>query len=129
MTSRQHSGAFFGSDSVSDIDEHPILMQTLSCVRSFKRTLFVLAVLISTAMVATIVAPSAYADMQDYTKGFKFGWSEGWKKIKGKYSVPPVPPIPSVPGAGQDTYQDGYNDGFLAGMAEARKLVPNIPPV
>lgn len=91
-------------------------------MNKFKHSLFVLAVLLGTVMVATVICvPSAYADMQDYYKGYNSGWSEGWRKIKGRNTVPPVPSVPPVPGAEQDNYQDGYNDGFLAGMAAANK--------
>tara|TARA_B100001250_G_scaffold6547_1_gene5504 strand:- start:601 stop:906 length:306 start_codon:yes stop_codon:yes gene_type:complete len=60
---------------------------------------------------------------QPYYKGFKDGWDEGWKDVKGKYSYPPYAPYPSYPTYPKsvDSYRDGYNDGFKAGRRKALK--------
>jgi len=60
---------------------------------------------------------------QEYYKGFKDGWKEGWQDVKGKYSHAPAPPHPSAPGYPKsiNSYKDGYNDGFKAGMKRAKQ--------
>ena len=65
----------------------------------------------------------SYAAVQSnqYQEGWKAGWDEGWKYVKGEYSFPPFAPFPPFPKLGQDTYTGGYNAGFLAGIAAARK--------
>lgn len=70
----------------------------------------------------TIESETSINVEQEYYKGFKDGWSEGWKDVKGKYSHPPYPPHPSYPSYPKsiDSYRDGYNDGFKAGMRKAR---------
>ena len=57
----------------------------------------------------------------EFQKGFKDGWDEGWKDVKGKYSYPPHPPYPPYPKYPQksDSYRDGYNTGFKAGRRKA----------
>jgi hypothetical protein len=58
----------------------------------------------------------------DFDKGFEDGHCEGWKDVKGEYSICPISPIPPIPKIGQssDSYRDGYNTGFKAGMRAAR---------
>jgi len=59
----------------------------------------------------------------DFDKGFEDGHCEGWKDVKGEYSICPIAPIPPIPKIGQssNSYRDGYNTGFKAGMRAARK--------
>jgi|GEM_PF-5373198 len=66
---------------------------------------------------------STMSDEKEYYKGFKDGWDEGWKDVKGKYSYPPHPPHPAYPSypASIDSYRDGYNAGFKAGRRKAQK--------
>lgn len=56
-----------------------------------------------------------------YANGWKAGWDAGWEHVKGKNSWPPPAPYPPYPEYGKDSFQDGYNEGFLAGIAAARK--------
>lgn len=58
-----------------------------------------------------------------FDKGFEDGHCEGWKDVKGEYSICPIAPIPPIPKIGQssDSYKDGYNTGFKAGMKAANK--------
>ena len=58
----------------------------------------------------------------EFDKGFEDGHCEGWKDVKGEYSVCPVAPVAPVPNAYQsyNSYRDGYNTGFKAGMRAAR---------
>ncbi|MGA2445796.1 MAG: hypothetical protein ABSG50_10265 [Opitutaceae bacterium] len=87
-----------------------------------KRLLFLLMIVLGVPPSLPIQTTQiCRADMQSYVAGWNDGWAEGWKYVKGKYSYPPYPPYPAYPQAGRDTYQDGYNDGFMAGQREAKK--------
>lgn len=58
----------------------------------------------------------------DYEEGWKDGYCEGWKDVKGQYAICPIAPI--CPIAKIDCfegYKCGYNRGFKAGMKAARK--------
>ena len=59
----------------------------------------------------------------EFDKGFEEGHCEGWKDVKGQYSICPVTPIAPIPTVSQssDSYKDGYNTGFKRGMRDARK--------
>ena len=61
--------------------------------------------------------------INDYSEGWKDGHCEGWKDVKGEYAICPITPIPPIPEIGQssDSYRDGYNTGFKAGMRAAKK--------
>lgn len=52
--------------------------------------------------------------------GWRSGWKAGWKQVKGRYSIAPVAPVAPVPKPGENTFQDGYNRGFLAGIRRAQ---------
>ena len=56
-----------------------------------------------------------------YCSGWASGYCEGWKDVKGVYAICPVTPICPIANIGQDTYKDGYNRGFKAGRAAAKK--------
>ena len=58
----------------------------------------------------------------EFAKGFKDGWCEGWKDVKGKYSYCPYAPYPPYPKYPQksSSYRDGYNTGFKAGRRKAQ---------
>tara|TARA_B110000116_G_C16199415_1_gene300201 strand:- start:75 stop:368 length:294 start_codon:yes stop_codon:yes gene_type:complete len=58
----------------------------------------------------------------EFDKGFEDGWCEGWKDVKGQNSFCPFAPFPPFPTLSQssDSYRDGYNTGFKAGMRKAR---------
>ncbi len=58
-----------------------------------------------------------------YEEGWKDGFCEGWKEEKGKNAYcpyPPYAPYPQYPKS-SESYRDGYNDGFLRGIRDARK--------
>jgi hypothetical protein len=57
----------------------------------------------------------------DFPNGWKTGYAEGWKEIKGQNAVPPAPPVPPIPPVNRDSYKDGYNLGFIAGMNAAKR--------
>ena len=62
----------------------------------------------------------AVAATPEYYAGFKSGWSQGWKSIQGQFAIPPIAPIAPVPRIGEDTYEGGYNMGFLMGREAAQ---------
>ena len=55
-----------------------------------------------------------------YADGWRLGWEAGWKYVKGQLSLAPLAPIPPLPRIGENTFQGGYNRGFVAGMAKAQ---------
>lgn len=58
-----------------------------------------------------------------YQEGWKDGHCEGWKEEKGKNAYcpyAPYAPYPTYPKS-SNSYKDGYNDGFLRGISDARK--------
>ena len=58
-----------------------------------------------------------------YEEGWKDGHCEGWKEEKGKNAYcpyAPYAPYPKYPKS-SNSYRDGYNDGFLRGISDARK--------
>lgn len=66
----------------------------------------------SILLFASIAWGSAYCE----------GWANGYK---GGYCyrqfacMSPIPPMCPFPGFGENTYQDGYNRGFLAGLTDS----------
>lgn len=56
---------------------------------------------------------------EDFDRGYELGFKEGYRKVQGQLSVAPVSPVAPVPPVDEDTFFGGYNEGFLAGMAEA----------
>ena len=57
----------------------------------------------------------------EFNEGFKDGYCEGWKDVKGQYAICPITPIPPIPPIGKDTYRGGYNLGFKKGMRAAQR--------
>lgn len=55
----------------------------------------------------------------DYEQGWEDGYCEGWKDVKGQYAFCPFAPFAPFPEMNKDTYRDGYNRGFKAGMRAA----------
>lgn len=94
-------------------------------VSGMRNTLLLLGALavLTPAPISAAIDPNSVTEhaQSDYNAGWKEGWEAGWKYVAGKYSYPDYPPYPPYPDYGRDSYQDGYNDGFLAGMAAANK--------
>jgi hypothetical protein len=55
-----------------------------------------------------------------FSEGYKFGFRDGFRNLKGPYSIVPLSPIPPLPEIGRDSLWDGYNEGFLEGLRQAR---------
>jgi hypothetical protein len=56
--------------------------------------------------------------------GFCAGWEEGYKAgycYEEYFCMAPVAPICPIPRIGEDTYQGGYNRGFIRGMKDKYK--------
>lgn len=58
-------------------------------------------------------------DWTDFCDGWNDGYCQGWKDVKGPFSICPITPPCPIPGIGQETYRGGYNAGFKAGMRAA----------
>ena len=57
----------------------------------------------------------------DYSKGWEDGFCEGWKDVKGHFSICPIAPIAPVPKWDcMEGYRCGYNRGFKYGMCKAK---------
>ena len=58
-----------------------------------------------------------------WASAFCEGWHDGYiagycyRKVS---CIPPIVPICPIPRIGEDTYMDGYNRGFLAGLNAQR---------
>jgi hypothetical protein len=59
----------------------------------------------------------------EYHKGWDDGHCEGWKEVKGRDVYCPYPPYPPYPVHPKTTtsYKDGYTDGLIRGMKDAKK--------
>jgi hypothetical protein len=83
---------------------------------------FTLSSFVNSPIALSPIKKSAVAET-NYEKGWKDGHCEGWKEEKGKNAYcpyAPYAPYPSYPKS-SNSYRDGYNDGFLRGMSDARK--------
>lgn len=52
---------------------------------------------------------------QDYSSDWKIGYVDGYC-YKVDNCIEPIVPIPPLPDVGEE--DEGYNDGFLAGLAD-----------
>lgn len=68
------------------------------------------AILFALSLAAVAAASADYSD--GYCAGYKAGWCYG-----SNFCIEPICPIAPIPELGRDSYQDGYNRGFLAGIA------------
>lgn len=57
----------------------------------------------------------------DFCEGWEDGYCEGYKYVKGDYAICPITPICPMKRIGEDSYRDGYNRGFIAGMRAAQR--------
>jgi hypothetical protein len=56
----------------------------------------------------------------DYEEGWEDGFCEGWKDVKGQFSICPITPICPIPKIScSEGYKCGYNRGFKYGMCKA----------
>jgi len=55
----------------------------------------------------------------DFDRGFEKGFCEGWRYVRGEFSLPPLVGIPPLPRLGEDGFFDGYNRGFIEGVTKA----------
>lgn len=76
-----------------------------------KKTL-VLLILAVTLFTALVFA-------SDFCDGYQAGYKEGYCYQKFA-CIPPIPPLCPIPRIGEDTYQDGYNRSFIAGLNARR---------
>lgn len=69
----------------------------------------IIAVVCCILCLASIASASAFCD----------GWEDGYKArycYRQYACLPPLVPLCPLPRLGEETYQDGYNRGFLAGL-------------
>jgi hypothetical protein len=81
-------------------------------MRHFKSALLALGL----CMACTV---SAHAG--DFSDGWKAGWVEGYKQIKGQYFYAPYPPFPPFPPLGCNSYREGFAAGVLEGARTAEQ--------
>ena len=75
---------------------------------------------VGAAELRPLVQPTVTVTASPYCAGWSAGWKRGWQEVRGR-GYPPYPPYcpyPSYP-ARADSYQDGYDAGFLAGIEAA----------
>lgn len=89
------------------------------------KPLFIVALLLISMSIAVASNPERVnepiVEYSDYCDGWESGYCEGWKDVKGAYAICPVTPICPIAEIGKTTYKDGYNRGFKAGRAAAKK--------
>ena len=68
----------------------------------------------------TAILLLSFAPVSSFSEGFEDGFCEGFKFVKGQYTVCPVAPVAPVPQVGQNTYKGGYNLGFTKGKIHAK---------
>lgn len=86
------------------------------------RSLMLVVLLVGTPAVDAMMPPS-YFEMHgaEYSAGWKRGWVDGWKHVKGKRAMTPMVPMAPMPPFGRKSEQDGYEDGFVAGREAAMR--------
>ncbi len=87
---------------------------------------FLVIVMVAIPRIATTFSGSASQQSasvmgSDFSEGWKAGWEAGWKHVKGQLSIAPIAPVAPLPPLGQNSYQGGYNNGFVAGMKAAQR--------
>lgn len=68
----------------------------------------------------------AFGQYNDYDRGFKNGYKEGYcyNDFGCIAPIPPITPIPLI-GESNDNYQDGYNRGFKRGLEDKQAKKSN----
>ena len=65
-----------------------------------------------------LIAPACAGEA--FERGWKIGWAEGWKHVKGQNAfVPFIPFAPSPQFSEEDSFRGGHDAGFLAGIERA----------
>ena len=59
--------------------------------------------------------------LSEYCDGWEEGYCEGFKDIKGEFSICPITPLCPMPELFKDSWKDGYHRAFLAGRKKAMK--------
>jgi hypothetical protein len=76
----------------------------------------------STFLVLSLaMACAVLAHAGDFSDGWRQGFCEGCKQVKGAYSLAPLPPLPPLPPLGENDYQGGFAAGVLAGAEAAEE--------
>ena len=57
----------------------------------------------------------------EYCEGWEEGYCEGYKDIKGEFSICPITPLCPMSEIFKDSWKDGYHRAFLAGRKKAMK--------
>ena len=57
----------------------------------------------------------------EYCEGWEEGYCEGYKDIKGEFSICPITPLCPMPELFKDSWKDGYYRSFLEGGKKAMK--------
>jgi len=58
-------------------------------------------------------------EYSDYCDGWKAGYKAGYC-YQQVYCLEPLPPLCPLPQIGRNSYEDGYNDGFVKGRRDKR---------
>jgi len=77
---------------------------------------YILITLISLSILYSFTSPG-----DNYDRGWKEGYCEGWKDVKGEFAICPIAPIAPIAEIGMDTYKGGYNRGFKKGRKKAKE--------
>lgn len=73
--------------------------------------------LLRTTVVIVGLVALAWAAGKDYSDGYCEGYKAGWCYGKGA-CIEPICPITPIPRVGEDSWQDGYNRGFVKGLTD-----------
>lgn len=89
-----------------------------------KKLFIISAIALSVALSYSFVKPietiiTIEKSYSDYSDGWEDGYCEGYKYVKGQYTICPIAPIAPVARVGENTYKGGYNRGFVAGKNKA----------
>ena len=89
-----------------------------------RKLLIISTIILSVALSYSFVKPiktiiTINNSYTDYQEGWKDGYCEGYKYVKGQYVICPIAPIAPVARVGENTYKGGYNRGFVAGKKKA----------
>ena len=78
---------------------------------------------IAAGAAALVAVPAIATEMVDdpaFCKGWKDGYDEGWRDVKGIFTLVPDPPLCPLPEIGRDDYKRGFARGFKRGQKDAR---------